>query len=298
MGCFRSSIAAALAAGLLLALLAIALASPASAAEPVRLTDDGRLKFAPVFADADHIVFATHETPTQVVLMRLSLADGTQQRVDPNVAAHQFDPAYSRDGRFHAHVLSSGSPQLVLVMQDLTTKEEFTYRPREARATARGPRITPDGDRVVFSLSDVDGHRIASVDLQGGDLRLLTDATGANTWPDISPDGQIICFSSSRAGDFDLYLMDADGGNPRPLVESPGMDTRPAWSPDGRRIAFTSNRDLDYEIYIADAAGGGARRITTRLGKDDYALWHPDGRRLVIVSEVDGKSDLWMVEVD
>src|SRR5688572_12964116 len=78
-------------------LLAIACCT-VSAAEPVRLTHDGKLKFAPVFVDAEHVVFAVHETPRQVVLKRLDLATGQEERLHPNVAAHQFDPAFSRDG--------------------------------------------------------------------------------------------------------------------------------------------------------------------------------------------------------
>jgi TolB protein len=267
------------------------------AAGPQRLTTDGTLKSAPVFASRQEIVFAVHEAPNLVALKRLKLKDGTQELLHPTLKAHQFDPAFSADGRYHCFALSATSPQLVLVIQDLVEKTETTFRPRDGRAVVRSPSISPDGRRVVFSLSDVGGHRIASVDLRGQGLKTLSASAGMNTAPVYSPDGKRIAFSSSRDGDFEIYVMDADGSNIRRLTNSRGLDTRPAWSPDGKRLAFTSNRDGNYEIYVMNADGSGLHRVTRHPGKDDYPAWHPDGKKLLYVSEQGGKSDLYLVEV-
>lgn len=267
------------------------------ASEPLRLTADGKLKSAPAYLGRHEIVFATHEVPNLVALRRLRLDGGPAERLHPSQTAHQFDPAFSPDGRYHAFALSANSPQMVLVIQDLKEKTEATFRPREARATARGPTFSPDGRRVAFSLSDVGGHQIASVDTKGQDLKLLTNAAGMNAAPAFSPDGKRIAFSSSRDGDIEVYVMDADGGHARRLTSSPGLDTRPAWSPDGKRIAFTSNRDGDYEIYVMNADGSAPRRVTARPGKDDYPAWHPDGAKLLTVSERDGKCDLYLLGI-
>src|SRR5712691_7774376 len=98
------------------------LAAAVWGAEPGRLTRDGKLRFAPAFVNRHEIAFAVHEVPNQVVLKRLDLKDGKQTRLHPTIAAHQFDPAYSADGRYHCFAMSSTSPQLVLVIQD--TKEK------------------------------------------------------------------------------------------------------------------------------------------------------------------------------
>jgi Tol biopolymer transport system component len=267
------------------------------AAEPQRLTHDGKRKLAPVFiTDGDEVVFAVHESPNLVALKRRKLADGTEERLHPTVAAHQFDPAFSPDGRYHCFVMSSTSPQLVLVIQD-TKGTESVFRPQDSRATARYPTIAPDGTRVVFSLSDVGGHQIASVNMQGLDLKRLTQSIGMNSWPAFSPDGRKIAFGSSRDGELDIYVMNADGGDVRRLTNSPGSDMRPAWSPDGKRIAFTSTRDGNYELYVMNADGSGQRNVTNHPGRDDFPAWHPDGRRLTLVSERDGGSDLYLIDV-
>ena len=56
---------------------------------------------------------------------------------------HQFDPAFSRDGRYHAFGRSSTSPQMVLVIEDTREKKDAVFQPRESRATARIPRSPP-----------------------------------------------------------------------------------------------------------------------------------------------------------
>ncbi len=262
-----------------------------------RLTHDGQRKIAPAFISAGEIAVAVHTSPNLVAIERLWLGDGSRERLHPTLSAHQFDPAFSRDGRFHAFCLSSTSPQLVLVIQDLVEKREHVFRPREARATARCPTFSHDGSRVAFSMSDVSGHQIASVNREGGDLRLLTNSPGLNISPAFSPDGRQIAFSSSRGGDFEIYLMDADGGQIRQLTHSPGLDTRPAWSRDGERIAFTSNRDGHYQIYVMNVDGSGTRRLGDQRGRLDYASWYPDGEHLLAVSEAGGKSDLYLFDV-
>ena len=169
--------------------------SPTSGAEPVRLTTDGTLKLAPVFMNnGDEVAFATHEIPNLVSIVCLKLSDGSRRRLHPTAVNHQFDPAFSRDGRYHAFGRSSTSPQMVLVIQDSQEKKDAVFQPRESRATARNPSFAPDGSRVVFSLSDIGGHQIVSVNPQGKELKHLTSAAGMNAWPAYSPDGRKIAF--------------------------------------------------------------------------------------------------------
>jgi TolB protein len=281
--------------GVIAVLTTLALGISANGAEPNRLTTDGTLKLAPVFINnGDEVVFATHEIPNLVSIVSLRLSDHSRRRLQPTVVNHQFDPAFSRDGRYHAFGRSATSPQMVLVIQDTHEKKDTVFRPRESRATARNPSFAPDGSRIAFSLSDLGGHQIVSVNLRGEDLKYLTKATGMNAWPTYSPDGRRIAFGSSRSGDFEIYLMNADGSDVVALTHSPGLDARPAWSPDGKRIAFTSNRDGNYEIYVMNADGSRPRNATSHSARDDHCAWHPDGRRLLFVSDRDGGSDLYL----
>jgi TolB protein len=280
------------------AVLLLACSGPALASEPVSLTHDGVRKLAPVFMpDGEQVVYAAHEQPNLVALVRLTVRDGTRQRLHPEVATHQFDPAFSADGHFHAYSRTTTSPQSELVIVDLRTAREAVFRPRDSRATARHPSFAPDNSRIAFSLSDVNGHQVGSVDLTGKDLKLLAPSGGLSGWPACSPDGKRIAFASSREGDFEIYLMNTEGSQVRRLTRSPGRDLSPAWSPDGRRIAFVSTRDGNEEIYVMDSDGSNPRNLTSSPDRDTDPAWHPDGKRLVFVSERSGSSELYMVEV-
>jgi Tol biopolymer transport system component len=278
-------------------LLAIAL-QPLFAGEPRRLTHDGGLKLAPVFAEkGSSVIFSAHDEPNRVSLMRLRLPDGRPERVDDALTAHQFDADVTADGRYLCFVLTYTSPQSILVIRDSKDGTEARFIPQDARGTVRGPKISLDRQRVVFTLSDPGGQQISSVDMKGGDLKRLTESVGTNAWPAISPDGRQIAFTSSRSGSFQIYVMNADGSDVRQLTHDQLRSMRPAWSPDGKRIAFTSARDGNLEIYVADADGTNLRRITNHPDRDDFPIWHPDGRRLLIVSERAGDSELYLVDV-
>ena len=268
-------------------------------AEPRRLTRDGARKIAPVLIEGgDAIVYASHERPNLVALVRLDLRRGVRERVLPKVVNHQFDPAFSTDGRHLAYSRTTTSPQSELVIRDLHEQHEVTFRPRDSRATVRHPSFAPDGSRVVFSLSDVGGQQIATVDLKGQDLTILAPSAGLNGWPSYAADGKHIAFTSSRDGDLELYVMDAAGNQLRRLTRSPGRDLRPAWSPDGKRIAFTSARDGNEEIYLIDADGSNPRNLTRHPDRDTEATWHPDGRRLAFISDRGGRCDLYLIELE
>jgi Tol biopolymer transport system component len=287
MNCFRVAV--------ILGCLAL---GTAPASEPVRLTRDGARKLAPTFVDGGTaLVYAAHERPNLVALVQLDWQSGSRHRVLPKVVNHQFDPAFSTDGRYLAYSRTTTSPQSELVIRDLHEQRELTFRPRDSRATVRYPSWAPDGSRVIFSLSDVGGQQIASVDLKGNDLRILAPSAGLNGWPSVAPDGKLIAFTSSRDGDLELYVMDADGNHPRRLTRSPGRDLRPAWSPDGKQIAFTSARDGNDEIYLIDGSGSNPRNLTCHLDRDTDAAWHPDGRRLAFVSDRAGQIDLYLIEL-
>ncbi len=266
--------------------------------QPRQLTTDGGWKLAPCFApDGRSVVYCAHQKPNLVSLVRLELVRGTREAVFPSMTAHQFDPAFSPDGRFLAYSMSSGSPQLVLVIHDFRDGTDAQFRPLDARATARSPRFMPNGSRIVFTLSDAGGRQIASVDRSGRNLVPLTRSNGINCWPSISPDGGQIAFASSRDGHFQLYVMKADGTGVRRLTQNATRDMRPAWSPNGRWIAFTGTREGNHDIFLVRPDGTQLKRVTESPDRDDFAAWSPDSKFLAVLSERGGGCDLQLYDV-
>ena len=104
---------------------------PAVASEPVRLTPDGARKMAPAFIEGGAaIAYAAHERPNLVALVQVSCRDGSRrERVLPSVVNHQFDPAFTTDGRYLAYSRTATSPQ---------SAQRLTYPIRPKPTVLRG----------------------------------------------------------------------------------------------------------------------------------------------------------------
>jgi Tol biopolymer transport system component len=104
--------------------------------------------------------------------------------------------------------------------------------------------FTRDGRRILYSRRPLAGgwHEIASVDPEGGDLRLHShvhesDAHSARP----SPVRDEFAFVSNRKNEvFDLYLESLAGDDLRNLSRTPEEhEFAPRWSPDGELLAVT-----------------------------------------------------------
>jgi TolB protein len=181
-------------------------------------------------------------------------------------------------------------------------------------STGRGrttcANFSPDGKKLIFASSHLDpqldateeaernqqaddaktGRRrryewnfdphmdIFESDLDGGNLRRLTDTPGYDAEGAFSPDGRQIAFCSTRDGDPDIYVMNADGSNVRQLTNSPGYDGGPFISPDGKWVVFRSDRDKEgfLQIYVVGIDGAHETPLTTNPNSVNWApYWHP-----------------------
>lgn len=270
----------------------------ASAAEPQRLTHDGRQKSSPVFRDnGREVIFVEFSDPTLFQLRRLVLADGKNELLHADAPAAEFEPTISADGECYACCKLRGVLSVSIIVRDKKGATLSEILPGAGFNGFRSPALAADHSRLAFSYGERGVQQIYVSQLNGEDRKPLTDSRGINNWPAFSPDGRSIAFGSSRDGNFEIYVVNVDGTDLRRLTDNAFQDSRPRFSPDSRRIAFTSHRDGNAEIYVMQADGTAQRRITNSPERDDYPEWHPDGQRLVIVSEQAGMQDLFLIRV-
>ena len=281
-----------------LILVAMLLCPALNAAEPVRLTTDGRMKFTPVFVDGDTtLTYVDFENPK---IFRLKAMDWKTRQVKvihEAAPAPEFDPTYSADGNYFAFLRATGGLQVSLVIRNRKTDEEILVPPEPGFSGYRTPAIAPDSSQMLFSFANNFGQDIFRVDMKGGERTALTGAKGINVWPSYSPDGTKVLFTSTRDGNYELYEMKPDGSDIKRLTDSPYQDLRGQYSPDGKQIAFVSHRDGNAEIYLCNADGTNVRRVTNHEERDDYPTWHPDGKHLVCVAEREGSHDLYLLTI-
>jgi TolB protein len=157
--------------------------------------------------------------------------------------------------------------------------------------------FSEDGRRLIFqSTRDTFAcDQIFTMNVDGSDLRLVSNGLGRTTCSFWAPDGESIIYSSTYVGStacppppdrssgyvwavydtYDIFRADADGGNPVRLTSTPGYDAEAVYSHDGSKILFTSSRDGDLELYTMRADGSGVRRLTNSVGYDGGGFFSP-----------------------
>ena len=173
--------------------------------------------------------------------------------------------------------------------------------------TESDPRLTPDGNAIVFSRRDKTGTVVdlAILDRRTGAVRRLTSesdpsriwsaagfADGGKTL--IANRGEI---TGSRSA---MYRIDLASGRATALTrEAPGIVVQATdVSPDGRMIAVTSNEATgQMRAGLMDAASRAARWLKPTPWEQFSASFSPDGRSLLVQTNADGRSDLSLVDV-
>jgi len=117
------------------------------------------------------------------------------------------------------------------------------------------------------------------IDIDGHNLRRLTDNLAEDYTPEWSPDGAQIAFVARnvRDGGLKVHLMQADGSGLRSLggARVGVVDQSPSWSPDGTRLVFASTTGGSFDIFMLNADGSSVRQLTTHPDDDWGPVWRP-----------------------
>ena len=97
-------------------------------------------------------------------------------------------------------------------------------------------------------------------DVDGSNLRKITDLPNASWAPFFHPSGKKVIFASNykatRGLPFNLMMVNLDGSNLEQITFDTMFDAFPMFSPDGKKIIFSSNRNNDgthdTNLFIAD----------------------------------------------
>ncbi len=153
-------------------------------------------------------------------------------------------------------------------------KEELAMREEDKKLNRRR-RYQWDFDPAI---------KIYSANIDGSNLKCLTDAPEYNAEGSYSSDGKQIVFCSKRDGHLNLYIMDADGSNVRQLTKTKDCyNGGPFFSPDNKRVIFRADRDKKdaLQLYVINVDGTEERQLTNNDGVNWCPYWHPNSKHII-----------------
>ena len=155
--------------------------------------------------------------------------------------------------------------------------------------------LSPDGMHVAFVSSATGRSDVWVQNVDGSDLRQLTDDPAAESWPAWSPDGRRIMYGSLVEGRWETRLVPAGGGAAEKIQDG---FFRGDWirKPDGAGTWIASSnangglRLVDFEhrtVAWQDHRPGNA-----------MPMFSPDGRSISIAySETRDRDAIWVYDV-
>jgi dipeptidyl aminopeptidase/acylaminoacyl peptidase len=164
-----------------------------------------------------------------------------------------------------------------------------------------GPQVSPDGDRIAFTLrtTDLEANRgrtdIWLVGLDGSGLRRMTAHEASDFEPRWSPDGKHLYFLSTRSGSSQVWRIALDGGEAEPVTDLPLDVSNLVLSPTDEAIAFTLEVFTDCETLECTTKRLEEReeskttgRVYDRLFIRHWDTWKDGRRSHLFVKPADG----------
>ena len=190
--------------------------------------------------------------------------------------------------------------------------EQFFTRPKDARrvghiiADVIYERITGEkgyfDTRVVFV--DESGpknkrvKRLAIMDQDGHNVRLLTTGKDLVLTPRFSPSTQEITYMSFEGGNPKVYLLNIETGQKEIVGTFPGMTFAPRFSPDGQRIIMSLEQAGAANIYAMDLRSRRTTQLTNSPAINTSPSYAPDGRQIVFQSDRDGRQQIYVMNAN
>jgi TolB protein len=190
--------------------------------------------------------------------------------------------------------------------------EQFFARPKDARrvghiiADAIYERITGEkgyfDTRIVFvdesGPKDKRVKRLAIMDQDGHNVRLLTTGRNLVLTPRFSPSTQEITYTSFEGDTPKVYLLNIETGQKEVVGAFPGMTFAPRFSPDGQRIVMSLEQGGNANLFAMDLRSRSTRQLTNTNAIDTAPCYSPDGRWITFESDRGGSRQIYVMAAD
>jgi TolB protein len=182
-------------------------------------------------------------------------------------------PSFTPDGKQIVYISSIGAARSVFIADaNGANPRRLTF----VDSIDAEPKVNPATGRELAFTSDRTGPRQIYVqNMDGSDLRRLTEGTGEAVNPSWSPNGQMMAFAWNRGyagGKRNIFSMSASGGEYKQLTHDEGINENPSWDPGGSQMVFASDRTGSPQIWTMLADGTQLRQLT-KTGRNTNPVW-------------------------
>jgi len=203
-------------------------------------------------------------------------------------------------------------------------------------AAVGAPRISPDGQRVAYTVSETKMEKdkewktatqVWVVPTGGGKAQQYTRGDKSATAPEWSPDGAMLAFLSDREkdGERQVWMMRSDGGEAWAVTAHKGGVSGFRFSPDGKQLLLSATDQpakdeedrkklkddtivMDHDIKMTHLwLWNLDKKDEKRLTEGNFTVsdpqWSPDGTRVTYTTRPTPKaddgslSDVWIMTV-
>ena len=234
--------------------------------------EDGQPRWS---RDGEKIVFYSQRGGhMQLFVMN---ADGSDQRKLTNEADLDYLPDFSPKGDFVVFQSRKERPgiahDIYVIRVDGTNRTRLT----DGKNGYTSPKWSPDGKKIVFEKAIVTkkyyrdlsrdemtamkrSTEIFVMDMDGKNLRNLTNNNFEDSTPQWSKNGKTIYFMSERDGALNVYAMNATGKKVRKVTDGK-IVTSPFISPDEKHFAYTKEVGGKWGLYVYDIKSRNERLL-------------------------------------
>lgn len=210
-------------------------------------------------------------------IFKANLDGNILANLTPNSPGYDAEATLSPDGtKIVFTSMRTGDLELFIMNTDGSNVKQITSE----LGYDGGAFFSPDGKKLVFrssrpkteeeiekyislleqGLVEPTNMELYTVNIDGSNLKQITNLGKANWAPYYHPSGEKIVFSSNHASQrgfpFNIYIINEDGTDLQQISYDDTFDSFPMFSYDGTKLIFASNRfnggDRSTNVFIAD----------------------------------------------
>lgn len=155
------------------------------------------------------------------------------------------------------------------------------------------------GSQIAFSSRVGRFKELFVMDMDGSNIRQLTNERGLAVSPSWDPFGRSLVYTSYRGRVPDLFMIDVGTRNVQQLTRGDALEIGAHFSAQGGKILTSVMQGRESNIVLLNPNGSIFRRISSsNLNIDTSPFWSPDNSKILFVSNRAGGPQIYVMNAD